>query len=261
VTTTPGQPVADQSAPNTVVLSGRPGGTTHRAVEVLGELPPEFRLIGGLAVMCRVGLPHRATVDLDAITRGLASYHELLAGLAVTSSGGGQYVMANHLDLDVIDIAPETARELAEVLEAVGGITDLELNVVAHAWAHDAATPVDLLVVYGDAVPLVEAKQRLIASPAGLVAMKVTTVPLRASQRSDKRSSDLYDLARLLVTARGMKAQIDSMPEMLSAVILRRLDRWFVEGAGRDRTYRELRKFDDPPVDFDHVADAVAALS
>ena len=36
------------------------------APTLLSSLPPELRLIGGLAVMCRVGTPHRATVDLDA---------------------------------------------------------------------------------------------------------------------------------------------------------------------------------------------------
>lgn len=244
-----------------VVLSGRPGGTTHRAIEVLAELPGEFRLIGGLAVMCRVGMPHRATVDLDAITRGLAEHQELLANLAVTSIGGGQYTMRNDLELDVIDIAPESAHVLAAVIEATGDVTDLERNVIAHAWAHDAATPVDITVVDESGKPLADAPSRLIASDAGLVAMKATTVPLRASQRAEKRASDLYDLARLLVTGRDLKASVDSMPELLASTIRTRLAGWFVDGRGRDRTYRELRRFDDPPVDFDDVADAVEALS
>lgn len=202
-----------------------------------------------------------ATVDLDAITRDLATHHELLAHLAVTSSGGGQYRMRNELDLDVIDIAPESATELAAQLAAAGDATDLELNVIAHAWAHDAATPVDICVVHGDGVPLVETTGRLVASVAGLVAMKTTTVPLRASQRAEKRASDLYDLARLLVAAPPAGIVLDAMPGLLAGAIRERLDAWYVKGAGRDRTYRELRRFDDPPVDLDEVADAVAALS
>lgn len=243
-----------------VVLLGRPGGTTHRAVEVLAELPPDLRLIGGLAVMCRVGLPHRATVDLDAITRGLASHEELLANLAVTSVGGGQYRMRNDLELDVIDIAPESADELAALVEADGDVSDLELNVVAHAWAHDAATPMDIVVVDELGTTLAAAPGRLVASGAGLVAMKATTVPLRASQRAEKRASDLYDLARLVVTTPGLPADVASMPPLLATCIRTRLDGWFVAGAGRDRTYRELRRFDDPPVDFDDVADVIAEL-
>ena len=249
------------AVPQTVVLSGRPNGTTHRAVEILGQLPPEFRLIGGLAVMCCVGLPHRATVDLDATTRGLALHHELLSALAVTASGGGQYRMQNDLDLDVIDIAVETAHELAAMLESQGDVSDLELNVVAHSWAHDAATPVDLTVVYGDGIPLVEAPGRLIASPAGLVAMKAMTIPLRASQRAEKRSSDLYDLARLLVTSANLPQEIATMPALIRTVLLTRLDQWFVEGSGRDRSYRELRKYDDPPVDLDEVGDVIDQIA
>src|SRR4051794_9136539 len=89
-----------------VVLSGRRGGTTHREVEVLASLPAELRLIGGLAVMCRVGSPHRATVDLDAVARVLPSVQVDLDRLALTSWGGGQYRLSNGMDLDVIDVAP-----------------------------------------------------------------------------------------------------------------------------------------------------------
>ena len=61
-----------------VLLSGRDGGTTHREVALLGSLPPGLRLIGGLAVMCRVGAPHRATVDIDALARGMPEVHQVL---------------------------------------------------------------------------------------------------------------------------------------------------------------------------------------
>jgi hypothetical protein len=35
---------------------------------------------------------------------------------------------------------------------------------------------------------------------------------------------------------------------------------WFVDDSGRDRTYREVRRFDEPPLDLDEVADAVDEL-
>ena len=245
----------------TVVLSGRPGGTTHRAVEVLASLPPELRLIGGLAVMCRVGTPYRATVDLDALTRGLHSQHDVLSHLAMTAPGGGQYRFDNDLELDVIDVSPSDADELAAMLVAAGDVTDLELNLVAHTWAHDSAAPMDILVIDEHGVPLAEAHQRLVAIPSGLVAMKVTTVPLRASHRAEKRASDLYDIGRLLVLfGSRMGSGLASMPTMLSDVIAVRLRRWFDDPAGRDRTYRELRRFDDPGVDLDEVSDVLAEL-
>ena len=104
-----------------MVLTGRPGGTTHLSVEALAQLPPEMRLIGGLAVVCRVGVPHRATVDLDALTRNLELFDPTLQRLALSSSGGGQYVMPGRLDLDVIDVAPGSADQvLAELVGTRG---------------------------------------------------------------------------------------------------------------------------------------------
>ena len=85
---------------------------------MLSSLPPELRLIGGLAVMCRVGTPHRTTVDVDAVARDLPRVHAALARLAVLSPGGGQYRFAGDLDLDVIDIATMTTDELLAELGA-----------------------------------------------------------------------------------------------------------------------------------------------
>jgi len=247
---------------STVVLSGRRGGTTHREVELLGTLPGELRLIGGLAVMCRVGSPHRTTVDLDAVARDLSGLHPQLAHVAMTSTGGGQYRFEGQVDLDVIDVAPVPADEL---LASLGGdgepLSDLELNVLAHTWAHDGATEVDVTAVdelTGDR--LAGAPARLIATASGLVAMKATTIPLRVSTKPEKRASDLYDVARLVQVAPPDAPTFEGMPEVLAEAVGRRLHRWFVDDAGRDRTFREIRRFDEPAVDLDDVADAVEDL-
>ncbi len=246
----------------TVVLSGRRGGTTHREVELLGTLPSELRLIGGLAVMCRVGSPHRTTVDLDAVARDLSGLHPRLAHVAMTSTGGGQYRFEGQVDLDVIDVAPVPADEL---LASIGGdgepLSDLELNVVAHTWAHDGATEVDVTAVdelTGDR--LATAPARSIATTSGLVAMKASTIPLRVSTKPEKRASDLYDLARLVQVAPPDAPTFDGMPDVLAESVARRLHTWFVDDAGRDRTFREIRRFDEPAVDLDEVADAVEEL-
>lgn len=244
------------------VLSGRRGGTTHHEVALLATLPPELRLIGGLAVMCRVGTPHRATVDLDALARDLARFHDALAHLALTASGGGQYTFAGNLDLDVIDVASLPASELAAVLEADGeALTDLELNIIAHTWAHDTATPIDITAVddeTGDV--LARAEGRLVASAAGIVAMKATTVSLRASSKPEKRASDLYDLGRLLVAGDIGPADLEAAPAVLVDAVAERLRAWFVDERGRDRTYRDVRRFDEPRLDLDHCADVVTDL-
>lgn len=51
------------------------------------------------------------------------------------------------------------------------------------------------------------------------------------------------------------------MPGVLADVVRARLHAWFIDDAGRDRTFREVRRFDEPAVDLDDVADAVADLT
>ncbi len=245
-----------------IVLTGRRDGTTHRAVELLASLPPQLRLIGGLAVLCRVGVPHRSTVDLDAVTRDLAGVHDEIASLAVTAPGGGQYTFAGNFDLDVIDVSPEPTGALIDQLGETGEpLGDLELNVIAHTWAYETATRLDLVAVEeGPGTVLARADDRLVASPTGLVAMKATTVPLRSSSKPEKRASDLYDLGRLVVTAGVTVDDVAELPTQLRVPVLDRLEHWFRTPAGRDRTYREVRRFDEPRLDLDDAADAVEGL-
>jgi hypothetical protein len=246
----------------TVLLSGRRGGTTHREVALLASLPPELRLIGGLAVMVRVGTPHRTTVDLDTVARHLDLHHIALSRMALTAEAGGQYTFVGNLDLDVIDVAPVSAADLAAQLVAGGEpASDLELNALAHTWAHDTATPLDIIAVdEADGAVLATADDRLVATTTGIVVMKASTIPLRASSRPEKRASDLYDLGRLLVAGDLQHNNLASLPAILLGPVVERLTGWFVDDAGRDRTYREVRRFDEPHLDFDRAADAVEEI-
>ena len=162
----------------------------------------------------------------------------------------------------MIDVAPLAADALiAEVLTHPEPPTDLDLNMIAHTWAHDAATALDLVVVEdGTGAVLARARRRLVASSAGLVAMKATTVPLRSSSKPEKRASDLYDLGRLLVSGSMVPADLAAMPDVLRATVVERLDHWFVSDAGRDRTYRDVRRFDEPRLDLDDVVDHIESL-
>lgn len=211
-------------------------------------------------MLCRVGVPHRSTVDLDALTRNLDAFDPLLQRLALSSAGGGQYLMPGHLDLDVIDVAPQSATELTETLEEQGRLSELELNIVGHTWAHDTATAMSISVLDEQGAPLLADVERLVASAPGLVVMKATTVPLRASSKPEKRASDLYDLARLLTRAPGAD-DLAGAPEPLVRFVSESLRAWFVDGRGRDRTFRDLRRFDEASVDLDEVADAVERLN
>ena len=213
-------------------------------------------------MLCRVGVPHRTTVDLDVVTRGLAERDLALRRLATTVTDPSRYSFDDGVDLDVIEVAPQSAEQVEAAFVAAGGPTDLELSVVAHTWAHDHATVLDVVAVdEATAEPLVVAPGRRVATTLGLVAMKVVVVPLRAGLRSEKRASDLYDLGRLVATGRLTAVDLDALPPRLRTVATQRLVDWFVEPAGRDRTYRSVRRFDDPVLDLDDVADAVEDLT
>jgi hypothetical protein len=104
----------------------------------------------------------------------------------------------------------------------------------------------------------VRAEGRLVATTAGLIAMKATTVSLRASSKPEKRASDLYDLGRLLVDGGLRSGELTDLPPVLAAAVAARLHGWFVDPRGRDRTFRDVRRFDEPRLDLDDAAEAVA---
>ena len=82
---------------------------------------------------------------------------------------------------------------------------------------------------------LARADHRFVASSEGIVAMKVTTVPLRASSRPEKKASDLYDLGRVLVDGgHGRAARCAALPEPLAEVVAgaaRRRGSWTTRAA------------------------------
>lgn len=160
----------------------------------------------------------------------------------------------------MIDVAPDSVDELLGGL-GPGPLSDLELNVVAHTWAHDTATSMDVVAIDDKTHELlVAAPGRLVATTTGLVAMKVTTVPLRASSKPQKQASDLYDLGRLLTTGGVTPGALGQLPPPVLDATIERLHRWFVDGAGRDRTFRAVRRFDEPLLDLDEAADVVGEL-
>ena len=56
-------------------------------------------------------------------------------------------------------------------------------------------------------------------------------------------------------------ADLAVMPEELRVAVVDHLRHWFVDPGGRDRTFREVRRFDEPRLDLDEVADAVESLT
>ncbi|MBK6855537.1 MAG: hypothetical protein IPG97_02950 [Microthrixaceae bacterium] len=190
------------------------------------------------------------------MARGLDRYHEAIARLALTSVGGGQYTFEGNLDLDVIDVAGVDSDELIGALidpDRPGtGLTDLELNVVAHTWA---PTPPPRWKGRRRRNRRDHGSPRSLGAAAGGGHKKGHHRRLRAS--SEKRASDLYDLGRLLVDGGLRRSELTEQPPVLAQAVGERLNAWFVDPRGRDRTFREVRRFDEPRLDLDDVAEAV----
>jgi len=57
-----------------------------------------------------------------------------------------------------------------------------------------------------------------------------------------------------------IRANLTALPSILRDPIVASLTDWFIGDAGRDRTYREVRRFDEPRLDLDAAADAVEQI-
>jgi hypothetical protein len=183
-----------------VILDGPvAGGWAARFVEALKSIvdeigPESFALIGGLAVMTRLGGAYRVTDDIDTATERMRDEpHSRLfvlthdaAGLAKPLSGGGKVDCIEVEDVAAIDLDPADLPEEANE----------RAFCVAHRWAFDGAGPV-ILSANMAADRRIEVQCR-VATPAALVAMKLVAIPRRKGVRLEKRSTDLADLFSLL---------------------------------------------------------------
>jgi hypothetical protein len=66
----------------------------------------------------------------------------------------------------------------------------------------------------------------------------------------------------LIATTDGIRG-LGEAPGLLRSTVGRHLEEWFVSPRGRDRTFRDVRRFDEAALDLDEVADIVveAALT
>jgi hypothetical protein len=174
-----------------VVPSGSPTADLVRVLARLGESGPAFCLVGGLAVLARVGSAYRATSDIDAVAEESAAVVASLqarAGARRTANG----VAVGGATLDVIEIGPIAS---AEDLPADPAGRHF---VLAHRFAFDTAEQVAIEVVDAvSAAPVVRAEVAA-ATPAALVAMKLGAYPARRGLAAAKQGSDLLDLLALL---------------------------------------------------------------
>lgn len=220
--------------PPTVALHGPYMASIIAAIPIAERMTGrQVIVIGGLAVLCRLSTPYRATTDLDTVTRrqeGQVGQLELLLAAGSTPSGpaGAQVVTPlGFVQVDVLEVAETDLNPLPE------DATD-RLYVLAHAWAVDTAGMVSLVVDDRDPVDV------LVAQPAALVAMKLQSAMNRGAT---KEATDLLDIIRLVtdpVTATAVVEGLQQADRQLRQDALLHGRHWFVDGM--DLTLRKVRR-------------------
>lgn len=168
-----------------VYLAAEVDSVPYRAVACLAGLAPtlpDFALIGGLAVIARLGQAHRATNDVDTVSDDQPGLLDALRAGGLDRRGDS-VVLDGDLKLDVIDVGE--------------GDPDY-LPCATHRLAFDTRTPVELVVRPRQAGPSVAVTVD-VARASALVAIKLCISQGVGRQRDPRKvGSDAFDVARLL---------------------------------------------------------------
>jgi len=168
-----------------VLISAEPESLLHRSVvrlaELGGSLQP-YALIGGLAVIARLGHAHRATNDIDTVSDDRDRVIELLVANGLTRTGES-VLLAPDLKLDVIDVSEGD---------------ETYFPYLSHRFGFDTRTEIEILVQPAGGSPAARATVP-VARAAALVAIKLGISEGIGRQRDTmKAGSDAFDVARLL---------------------------------------------------------------
>jgi hypothetical protein len=183
------------SGDDVAVLHAPADSFTSRLVAMLGRLPEEglhtFCVIGGLAVLCRVGAVYRATSDIDTV---VDDDGHVVAALrdrpeAVRSPNG---VVIDGTAIDVIEVG-----EIPHGADLPDDPGD-RLFVLSHRYAYDSRHPTKVAVVDVTTDDELASAEVDMATPAALVAMKLQSYPQRKGAVIAKQGSDALDLHALL---------------------------------------------------------------
>lgn len=168
-------------------------------------------LVGGLAVICRLHSPYRATSDLDTVDRrpaGEQSQLELLVAAGATASGPSGVLVPTRWG-------------------------PVQVDVLAHAWAATTATELVL------STPKVGRLTVAVAEPGALIAMKLQSIMNRGAA---KEGTDLLDIVRLSFD-QGCgpisRMQLEQAEPQLRADALLHARHWFQDNA--DRSLAKVR--------------------
>lgn len=207
----------------------------------------EVVVIGGLAVLCRLTRPYRATSDLDTVNRrgtGEAPQLELLLASGAKASGVSGALVPTAAGLVQVDVLEVTDAELTDLPDDP---TD-HLHVLSHGWAAATATP--MLIRAGGMPDLTVA----VAEPGPLIAMKLQSIMNRGAT---KEGTDLLDIVRLSLDPTAgpvLRSQLEAADPRLREDASRHAKRWFEDHAHRSlRLARAIPEGRDTQLDDLHL--------
>lgn len=219
--------------PRVVDLGGTSMTTLLSVIPVIAEQTGRaIVLVGGLAVMCRLPTPYRATTDLDTVDRQTAGDQpqlELLIAAGARRSGPSGVVIHTQFGSVQVDVLQVTDADLHDLPDDP---TD-RLHILAHAWA--AATATDLVLTSVQLPRLAVA----VAEPGALIAMKLQSIMNRGAA---KEGTDLLDIIRLSLDQEcgpTSRDQLERAGPQLRADALLHSRRWFHDTA--DRSLKKIR--------------------
>jgi hypothetical protein len=183
-------------------------------------------VVGGLAVMCRLSHPYRATADLDLVDRLLGGVPQLQV---LRAARGAEAIEPTSVLLPTaygkvrVDVLEVRQIEIDQPSDDPGD----RLHAFAHAWASDSATEVTIEVA-----PLSGARvevSALVAEPGPLVAMKLQAIMNRVAA---KQGTDLQDIARIILDEKVRStalAQLAGCDMLTAADIALHVDLWLID--------------------------------
>lgn len=212
-------------------LDGPGIGNLVASLAALAESAPsaEFAVIGGLAVLARLGGAHRVTDDLDTVATQHGDEPTIVEALIAAQGVDG---LLEGTKVDCIAVGDVPAAELSA--EHLPDVDEDRIFVLAHRWALDTAD--ELTLIAGMDGTIVAQVRCRFAVPASLVAMKLQSAPRRRGARADKAGGDYLDLFRLVshpAMTRAIATSLRAAPHDLGLWSSREITRRMVEDADR----------------------------
>jgi hypothetical protein len=212
-------------------------GETRRLLLALEALvssvsAEHFALIGGLAVMARLGQAHRGTQDIDTAVDQEGTIPSRLDVVIDPSASADEGPASRPVKVDSIEVGGTPALDMDPE-----DLPEEEFDrafVLSHRWAFDTASELTLRCVQRHA-PDTTVTCR-VATPAALVAMKIQSAPRRPPAGVQKAANDYLDLALLLsnlVLLPQIITGLAQSPHGLGAWCAERISDDFVDGAVR----------------------------